>query len=230
MTIPVRDVLANDAQLQVDRYVLPEVKKRLSALMEDAKTIALGELVTTIRPMKTVSGEEDTLEAWEVGAADLPAYGYISTPSRVVRVGGHLSPKVRQQFLQPYDIVLIVKGSVGKVGIVPPDVPQGGEGGWVAGGSAIVLRMADRERLDPRTLFLELRSPLGQELLSSIVAGATIPLIQLKELNRLALPVPDAETAQRAAEAFEQEIALQQEINQLQEKQAALSSDLWALD
>ncbi|NCC23001.1 MAG: type I restriction endonuclease [Alphaproteobacteria bacterium] len=229
VTVPVRDVLANDAQLQVDRYVLPEAKKRLAAFLADAKTIALGELVTTIRPMRAAPRDEGTLEVREVGAADLPTHGYIGMPSRVVRVDSDLPPRARQQFLQPYDIVLIVKGSVGKVGIVPPDVPPGGEGGWVAGGSAIVLRMTDRERFDPRALLLELRSTLGQELLSGIVSGASIPLIQLRELSRLPLPVPDAETAQRATDAFEREIELQQEIERLQKQQAELSADLWEI-
>jgi type I restriction enzyme M protein len=53
------------------------------------------------------------------------------------------------QFLRPYDIVLIIKGSVGKVGIVTTDVPEPQvPGGWVAGQSAIVLR-AKQDVFDP---------------------------------------------------------------------------------
>lgn len=229
-TVSVRDVLANDAQLQVDRYVLPETKKRLAALLEHAPKVALGELVTTVRPMKTVSGDQEGINALEVGAADLPAYGYISDPSRTLKVSPGASPKIMQQFLRPLDILLIVKGSVGKVGIVPPDVPPPGPGGWVAGGSAIILRVTARDRVAPCALFMQLRSPIGQELLNGIVSGATIPLIQLKELARLPVLLPDLRTAERAVDAFEHEIVLQGEIERLQKQQAELSAHLWTLD
>lgn len=229
ISVDVRDVLANESHLQVDRYVLPEVKKRVRALLANTPKVALGDLVTTIRPVKMPLEAEDALEAKEVGAADLPARGYITAPSRVITVSGSSGNRSQQQFLKPYDIVLIIKGSVGKVGIVPPDVPPAGKDGWLAGGSSIVLRMLDFHRLDPRTLFMELRSPLGQEILSGIVSGATIPLIQLRELNRLELPLPPPETARRAQEAFEQEVAIQREIDALQKRQAEISADLWAL-
>ncbi|MEA1052494.1 N-6 DNA methylase [Lamprobacter modestohalophilus] len=228
VTIPSRDVLANDAQLQVDRYVLPETQKKLVALMAKTQTIALGELVTIIRPMKTVS-KGNALQAREVGSADLPERGYIGEPTRSVRVANDLPPKARQQFLQRYDILLVVKGSVGKVGIVPAEIPPGGEGGWIAGGATIVLRMTDQQRLDPRVLFFLLRSPLGQELLSGIVSGATIPLIQLKQLIRLELPFPDPELAQQALDAFEKEVDLQLDIERLRKQQDALSRHLWAI-
>jgi hypothetical protein len=89
--------------------------------------------------------------------------------------------------------IVIVKGSVGKIGIVPPNVPEPGPGAWVAGQSAIVLRQRDNPQveIDPRVLLVQLRSPIGQELLTGIVSGASIPLIQLRELMRLPVPLPD---------------------------------------
>ena len=233
--VPVSEVLANDAQLQVERYVLPERRKRLAAILEHTPTCPLDELVTTVRPMKTVTEDEtdwgETLEVGEIGTADLPAYGFIRAPSRSVKVAAYSSRKVQQQFLQPLDILLILKGNVGKVGLVPPDVPPPGQhGSWIAGGSAIILRGLDSAPLDARLLFLQLRAPIGQELLNSIVSGASIPLIQIKELNRLPILLPDPATVHQALRAFEQEIALQQQIEVLQARQAQLTASLWSLD
>ena len=226
--VPVADILANDAQLQVGRYVLPDTMKQLQARLASAETTALGDLVTTIRPLPPVpdnTDDEDGIEAFEVGAADLPDHGYIVTPKRPVKV-----PNRIEQFLKPHDIVLIVKGSVGKLGIVPPNVPAPGNGGWVAGQSAIVLRGQPGSRIDPLTLALQLRSPLGQELLSGIVSGATIRLIQLKELTRLQVLVPDQETTRRAIEAFKTEVRLQEEIDRLREQQLLACAHMWTLD
>jgi len=227
--VSVSEVLANNAQLQANRYVLPETKKRLQAKLASAKIAVLGDLVTTVRPMPTTSNEEDSIDALDVGAADLPPFGYISAPGRPVKVESQVALKSEHQFLHPYDIVLIVKGSVGKVGIVPTNVPPPGPGGWIAGQSAIILRADQKEYIDPRVLALQLRSPLGKELLSGIVSGAAIQLIQLKELIHLSILIPDLNTANHAIKALEREAELQQQIERLRQEQAQAAADIWTL-
>ena len=76
---------------------------------------------------------------------------------------------------------------------------------------------------------MQLRSPLGQQLLKGIVSGATIPLIQLKELRKLPVILPDAATQQRAIDALEAEAVLARQIHQLREEQAFQASSLWQL-
>jgi type I restriction enzyme M protein len=227
--VPVSEVLANNAQLQVNRYVLPDIKKRLQAKLANAKIVVLGDLITTVRPMPTTSIDEDSIEAWEIGAADLPSFGYINAPGRLVKVESQIASKNEHQFLRPHDIVLIIKGSVGKVGIVPENAPPSGPGGWVAGQSAIVLRTVREAGIDPRLLTLQLRSPFGKELLNGIVSGAVIQLIQLKELIHLPILVPDIETGRHALEALEREADLQQQIDRLRQEQAQVASDIWTL-
>jgi hypothetical protein len=46
----------------------------------------------------------------------------------IERVAASTVEENADRFLRPYDIVLIIKGSVGKVGIVPSDVPEPGPG------------------------------------------------------------------------------------------------------
>lgn len=126
------------------------------------------------------------------------------------------------------DIVLIIKGSVGKVGIVPQDVPLPGPGGWAAGQSAIVLRAKDN-RIDPRAMAVQIRSPRGQEVLNFAITGATIQLVPLKMLMKLPIFVPDLQTARQAAEVLGQETKIQYEIDRLRQSRAMLASDLWQL-
>lgn len=229
-TVTNEALLANDAQLQVGRYVLARSEKQFQARLAEADTVPLGDLVTTVRPMPTAKDSNDCIEALEVGAADLPRFGYIVQPGRRVKVDPQTVLKSQHQFLKPYDIVLIVKGSVGKIGIVPANVPAAGDGGWIAGQSAIVLRMNDQQKLDPRTLALQLRSPLGQRLLDGIMSGAAIPMIQLRELVHLPVLLPSVETAAQAVAALEEEAATQQKIDLLQNQQAKIAADIWPLD
>lgn len=229
--VPASDVLRNDAQLQVGRYVLPDSKRLVRALLATAQTLELSEIVDSFRPPPPTSADGETIEVIEVGAAELPPFGYITQPTRAIQIDAALVHKTAHAFLRPLDIVLIVKGSVGKIGIVPPNVPEPGPGAWVAGQSAIVLRQRDNPQveIDPRVLLVQLRSPIGQELLTGIVSGASIPLIQLRELMRLPVPLPDPAQSSRAISALDREASIQMEIDLLSKRQAEVAAGLWTL-
>jgi type I restriction enzyme M protein len=229
ISVPVTEVMANDSQLQPSRYVLPAPDRKIQELLARSKVVALGDLVTTVRPMPTAAAGEDLVTVWEIGASDIPSYSFISTPGREVKIDAQAAVKSEHQFLRPLDIILIVKGSTGKVGIVPKDVPPPGPGGWVAGQSAIVLRLNPKSPVDARALAIQLRSDIGRTLLRSIESGATIPLIQLKELMSLRVLVPDKVTSAKAIKALEREAQLQEEIARLREEQSNAARDLWAV-
>ena len=234
--VPVADVLANNAQLQVSRYVLPDTNKQLQARLATSETVMLGDVVTTVRPIPTLARpipvlakNIQSINVQEVSLTDLPPFGYIRTPDRQVKVERQAIAKNEQQFLRPFDIVLTVRGNIGRLGIVPPDVPPPGEGGWIAGQSAMVLRAIPDAKIAPQVLALQLRSPLGQELINSIVSKASMPIIQLRELVRLQVLVPDPETARRALDALEQEAKFQCDIDRLRQAQTQASAGLWTL-
>lgn len=232
VSVSAQDLLKNGAQLQVNRYVLPQAIARAQAILATVKTVKLEELVEFLRaPPITGEAESEIGDGMstvvrEVGATDLPKFGYVTTPGRRVLVG---PSAVDDQALRRGDIILVVKGSVGKVGIVSAHVDADDTDLWIASQSAIVLRVRDPSRMDPRALFMQLRSPLGQQLLKGIVSGATIPLIQLKELRKLPVIAQDLPTQQRATRALEEEADLERQITDLREQQAFQTASLWQL-
>lgn len=180
--------------------------------------------------MNTKPGKGSTIEVHEISAADLPAYGFINEPGRTVQMDSLVSAMNEDQFLRADDIVLIVKGSVGKVGVISGDAPGRGPGGWIAGQSAIVLRLKDASKIDAKALALQLRSEIGQNLLKNIVSDATIPLIQLRELTAMPVMLPSVEEQRHAAQVLEEEARLQRKIDDLREEQSKLAAGLWSLD
>jgi len=229
--VPVEAVLDNDASLQVDRYVIADEQREIRARLDAIPAVDLDSIVQVINPIPNKDRGADTenaVDVLEVGAADLPATGYISHPEKQLRIqlsprrsGGHDDP-----YLRPFDILIVTKGSVGKVGVVPHDVPPPGPGGWVAGQSAVVLR-SRTPLVDPRAVGLWLRSPMGQILLSSIVSGATIPMISLQALRQVRIPLPALEAQRKAAEVLDNEAEIQREIESLRAKQFDLATQLW---
>lgn len=222
------EIRSNEYQLLVGRYVLDPSEERLRAALVAHRLETLGNLVETVRPMQAspVSGD-GLIQVKEVGTVDLPPAGYLSAGRELYTEPATIT-KASDQFLRPGDIVMTIRGSTGKVGLVPEDVPEPGPEGWVAGASAIVLRMRAGAPISPKALFLLLRSRLGQDLLKTITTGATIPMITLRDLLRLKVPMPTAGAGRRAAEIISEEEAIRRQIEELTRRQFAVAGDDWS--
>lgn len=225
VTVSADEILENDAQLQPARYVLSPSQRKLQKWCSETPIMPLADVVETIRPMPTSSLEEGMV-AYEVGVSDLPPFGHIQQPAKMVWIDPSVARKSSQQLLKSGDIVLIIKGSVGKLGIVGEiNVPEG-ELGWIAGQSSIVLRS---RKIEPRYLAMYLRSEIGQALMGRLVSDATISLLRLTDLMKLPVPVPSKEQQARVIEDFEQELRLQAQIESLRRQQSELASRHWQL-
>ena len=230
--VTVEKILANEASLQVDRYVVVKEQRDMQARLGAMQTEALEDVVEILNPIPNKDRGVDmstAIKVHEVGAADLPSAGYIRTPERSLKVqlSSRRSGRSDDVFLRPHDLVLIVKGSTGKIGIVPKNVPPPGQGGWIAGQSAVVLR-ARSSNLDLRGLGLWLRSKLGRQLLDSIKSGATIPMMSIATLRRLKVIALIPQWTELAISVLEQEDDLQHQIEILQDQQASIAEDLWS--
>lgn len=225
------EIMANDASLQVDRYVMPAEQRELQAQLGTLPTVSLDEIALFIQPVPNKdrgSDEPTAISVYEIGAADIPTTGYIRKPDRPISIqlSSRRSGDPKDVFLRPYDLLLIIKGSVGKVGVVPSNVPPPGSDGWIAGQSAIVLRSKSPNQ-DLRGLALWLRSPMGRSILESVRSGAAIQMLSINELRRLAVIAGLEEWNAMAVEVLEREEELQHQIEILQDEQASIAKDLW---
>jgi type I restriction enzyme M protein len=223
IVIDIDQVIANDFQLQVERYLLPKDLQSLSERLSQYKRIRLESIVDFIRPFTFFGQEEPFISAIEIGVAEIPQFGFIRPGGNIVQIGQSQARRSEYQFLRAFDIVLIVKGKVGAIGIVPEEVPSPGEGGWVPGQSGIVLRCNSKQQAC--ALFMQLRSPLGRDLLNSIVSGASIKLIQLRELRNLyVIQFSDSQTRE-ANSLLEQEEHMQMQIDVIKQNQAQVAKN-----
>lgn len=227
--VKTEDVIKNDATFQVNRYVIPESTQKIKNFMENSETKRLRDLVKMIRPMR-LTNLEGGLRVLEVGAADLQEFGYITPPIKEVTIDIDIYPQSVPQFLLPFDIIIIVKGSVGKVGIVPEETPPPGEGGWIVGQSAVILRVIKPDVMPPKALAVYLRSPLCQELIRGLPVGASIPLIRNNDLLDFPVIIPPLEDVAEICTIIDKQASLQKEIEKLKKQQAELSKQMWTLE
>lgn len=130
-------------------------------------------------------------------------------------------------FLQPGDIVFVIKGSVGKVSIAPEDTPPVGPGGWVVGQSVAVVRI-NKPHAYRMAMAVFFRSDIGQELLRRLAAGATIPFLQIRELRQLRVPSLNAEEVEQAARVLTAQEVLRRQILELQSALERLKFEPWS--
>ncbi len=148
-----------------------------------------------IRPIALTQQEDGEYTVLEAAPADIAEDGNVSDPSWTISVDRVQYRKVSNQMLRPGDVLIAFKGAVGKVGIVPDDVPADGSSAvWAAGQSLMILRMKGRHKLSPHVLCEYLSDEVVQEHLKSLAGGSAIQTIAMKDLKSLAIPLPDKET------------------------------------
>lgn len=226
--VPTKEVLANDAQLQASRYCKSPDSIALEKLLNNYQTRELHKLVNFVRPFPPAS-QDGIVTVSELGPADFPEFGYALTPGREIRLSEQILAKGNKQFLRPLDIVLAIKGSVGKIAILPPELPYCNTEEWVPGQSCLVLRVKDKSMIDPRVIFSFLKSDAGQMQLKQLISGASVPLIQLRELEKMKIPVPDKELQNEAISDFERIVEIEQKVTHARNEQRNLNNSVWKL-
>lgn len=229
--VPISEVSANDFDLMPTRYVLADEVTRMRKFLATNETVPLDSLVQVVRPLPKKKIEQDDMLAsvYEYMVGDLPDNGYLTEPDEPVEVNAELAAEGSVNHLRAGDILISTKGTTGAIGLVGKDAPAPGYGGWVAGQTMLILRITDKHRVDPKVLYMQLKSPVGQLQLQSMVQESTIPTIRLKELKNYQVILPDLKAAEKVVEAFDKEVEIQQTINALAFEKEELVASLWPL-
>lgn len=222
-----REIQENDYHLDIGRYLLDPEEKTVNKILEEATTVTLDSIVRFERGL-SVKPDEGDYTVLEVGASELNDIGDISTPTKGAYISESERAKNQTGFLQPNDIIFILKGSAGKLGIVPEDVPTTGDGCWMVNRSAIVIRTTS-DKVNPKVLYAYLKSDIGQTQITQLIKGATIPNISLKELKQIPVIVPSLEEQEQAIACIDKSRETQQIIKKLLSEQNARQKELWSL-
>jgi type I restriction enzyme M protein len=231
--VSLEEIGANDFNIQPERYVLSARAQQLADLLLSEDTVSLGDLVEVYRPQPSppvridqhgfASTEPDA--ARELVVSDLSDLGLASPPSKQLSVSQGELHRLRKAELQAGDIVLVTKGSVGRVGLIQ-QIPEGET--WVANQSFAILRLRRAGPIrTPTVLFRYLNSWVGQELLQSLKVGRVLPTLQMADLKRLRVIVPSKDTQDQVIRQMDSLFETQARIDELRRKQHDLQAQIW---
>lgn len=224
--ITAEELEANGFSFQVSRYLHSEDDLIMQRYLHSRTTVQLGDLAEIKRPPASLSRQEDDgIEVREVTPGDIDDSGQLRQGSKRIRLPEVALAKGRQQLLEPGDVLLSIKGGLGKVAMV-----QDLEHPTVPGQAFCVVRLRPNAPLTPAALVQYLRSAVGQSLLDKAGQGTAVAFVPMGEVKGLPIVIPNASELQRAEDLEEESVALSREVELLSRRLIELSRCGWMDD
>ena len=219
------DIREQNSILTVARYLRTQSKEALSTFLKHHETRPLADLVEVIRPRAVKKSDDDEYLIREAAPGDIDETGYLRRPPKETQLARGALRGARNQHAKPNDVLLSVKGTVGRVGLVPKEAPNDEKEFWTAGQSLVILR--SRGTIKPEVLYEYLTNEVVQDHLRSLTGGSAIQSINAKELAALEIPVPDREEQDRIVEAFRRRQERYAEIQRIREDISMERASAW---
>lgn len=224
--ITANELEVNGFSFQVSRYLHSEGDLILQRYLDSRTTLQLGDLAEIRRPVASLGRqEEDGIEVREVTPGDIDDSGQLRQGSKRIRLPEAALAKGRQQLLEPGDVLLSIKGGLGRVAVVH-DL----ERRTVPGQAFCVIRLRPNAPLTPAALMQYLRSAVGQTLLNKACQGTAVAFVPMGEVKSLPVVIPLDSELQRAEELEHESVALSREVEELSHRLQRLSRQGWLED
>jgi type I restriction enzyme M protein len=219
-------VAKEDYILAVDRYLDTGAQNALKKAGRGRNTVALTDIAEVIKAQSLRSASApEVATVWEISPSEFPQFGYLKNALRRREIELGDLQRHAKQVIQDGDVLLATKGTIGRtaIALLKPDCCP-----IVASPSTVILRLKPNGPIrEPVAVLMYLRSPLFQSLLGALVVGTTIPNVSLFDLRKLAIVVPTRDEQVHMRLAFDGQVSIQQQIDELKQQQAAMSHELW---
>jgi type I restriction enzyme M protein len=205
--------------LAIDRYVISKEAGELEKKLALCHLVALQE-IAEIRRSQLFKDEGEGEEVYELSPSDLAKSGFTTESDKSKQIGSQYN-KYSTYKLQPYDVLLSTKGTIGKVGIIGEITKP-----MIASQAIQVIRIKDAENTKEKAieLYMFFKSDIGQSILSQLVAGVAMPQIATAEIKQLKVPVLSSNETNRVILNFNHEAEMYNQIKKLQADIAQLHS------
>ena len=224
--VSISEIEEQGGLLTVSRY-LSKTGAKLDAFNMRYGVRELSDLVELIRPVALPKAEDGEYLVHETAPGDIGEDGFLKMPPKTVMVDRGALRKAQNQQLEAGDVILSVKGTIGRVGIVPDSVPgRHDDDLWTVGQSMMILR-PHAARILPEVLYEYLSSEVVQQHFETLAGGAVIMSFNMKDLKGLPIPVPSMQEQQQIADAFRSRQNLYAKIQRIRDEISEHRSASW---
>lgn len=140
------------------------------------------------------------------------------SPAQLARTTVEIEAPYARSRLREGDLLVSIRGSVGAVAQVPASI----DGANITQDAA---RVAPRDGVHPRWLFHALKSEEVFGQLAARVTGATVKGVNIRDLKRVKLPVPNYERQAAIAQELDSALELHRALSERSRRQVALMEE-----
>lgn len=228
---------SSNFSLLPERYIKSESLARIEDSLKDRPSALLEQIATIERAKAPLQmrdpGEDPSLTAMEIAPSDLEG-GTVATPRRQLAFEGDQASAISKITVQPGDVLVSIKGNVGRVGLVGlgASLAEIMNDPWVVSQSLAIIRLKPGGPISsPEVLNAILTAPWVQEKLESMSGGATVRTLPISALRSLSIPIPTREEADRAEQNLAEVDDLRAKVTDLarniDETRSAVWHSLW---
>ena len=205
------EITQNNYSFAIDRYVIAQDAKEMQKALERFELIEL-ENIADIRRSQLFKDENKGLEVFEISPSDFSKAGFTLECGKIKQIGSQ-EKRLDTYELQSYDVLLSTKGTIGKVAIIGEITKP-----MIASQAIQVIRIRDGEKEEKAvSLYMFLKSDLGQTILSSLVAGVAMPQISTVEIKKLNVPKLNKDEEKKLFLNFNSELEMYNKITNLEQ-------------
>lgn len=197
----------NNYSLSIGRYIFSKEDLEIKRVLHNYNREPL-QNIASIKKSPVIRDEKDGKAIYEITPSDFKTFGFTLECGKT---------KHTKQYgidtLIPNDILISMKGTVGKIAIVGELKEP-----MIASPNIQIIRIKNRSIIEPKVLYMFLKSNLGQSLLKRLSTGTTMPQITTKDIRALEIPILERSKQDEVIKNFEYEVNLFQEIESIKEK------------
>ena len=178
------DVQKNDYDLTISKYKLGLATQTLEQLENTVSLDGVAEIVRA-QNLKVTDESELTTVFLEASVRDITESGRMGTPQKRSHVDKKQLRRAQNQRIYPGDILLAIKGSVGRLSFVDESCGEN----WIAGQAFLIIRPKGTAVSTPY-LYRYLASELIQEYMEEVATGIVMTLLKAADVSNILVPLP----------------------------------------
>jgi type I restriction enzyme M protein len=201
------EISKNNYSLSISRYIYSKKDLKIQNMLNNYKKISL-QKITSINKSPVIKNEEDGEAIYEITPSDFKTFGFTLECGKI-----KYTKQSAIHTLTPNDILISMKGTVGKIAIIGKLQKQ-----MIASPNIQIIRIEKKSIIEPIVLYMFLKSNIGQSLLKQLSTGTTMPQITTKEIKALEIPILEKTKQEEIIKNFDDEVKLFREIELIKQK------------
>jgi len=201
------EIYDNNYSLSISRYIFFKEDLEIRKILNQYNRKSLSN-IASIKKSPVIKDEKEGEPIYEITPSDFKTFGLTLECGKI---------KYTKQYsldtLISNDILISMKGTVGKIAIIGKIQSQ-----MIASPNIQIIRIENQSIIEPKVLYMFLKSTIGQSLLKQLSTGTVMPQITTKEIKELKIPILDKTKQEEISKNFDDEVDLFKEIESIKQK------------